>query len=159
MAYSFKPATISKAGFAFCRIVIASLIILAIVFQNIWLLVAETVIMLWSAIVKVERAPLILLWKYTFGKIKSSENEIVDERGIFVSHLVAVGFTCLCIALILCCSIAGWIVTGLFAILQISAACGFCSALKLYTCMNNGTCCRVGKKVKAIKDKHEGKNV
>ncbi|MDL2235806.1 DUF4395 family protein [Christensenellaceae bacterium OttesenSCG-928-L17] len=153
MAYTFKPAKITKGSFAFCRITIASLIILAILFQNIWFLVAETILMLLSAIFKVERAPLILLWRYTVEKIKPGKPEIVDERGIFVSHLVAVCFSCLCISLVLINPIIGWITTGIFAILQISAACGFCSALKLYTCMNNGTCCRVGKKVKKTKDK------
>lgn len=157
MAYAFKPAKITKGSFAFCRITIASLIILAIVFQNVWLLVAEAIIMLLSAIFKVEHAPLILLWKYTVEKIKPGKPEVVDERGIFVSHLVAVFFSCLCIALVLINPLVGWIVTGVFAILQISAACGFCSALKLYTCMNNGTCCRVGKKVKKTKDKLEGR--
>ena len=162
MACAFKPATITKGSFAFCRVTIASLIILAIVFRNVWFLVAEAVIMLLSAILKVEHAPLILLWKYTVEKVRPSKPEVVDERGIFVSHLVAVGFSALCIGLVFLAPLAGWIVTGLFAVLQISAACGFCSALKLYTCMNNGNCCRVGKKVKKTKEsleKRKKKNV
>ena len=155
MACEFKPATISKGSFAFCRITVASLIILSIVFQNIWFLVAETVIMLLSAIFKVEKSPLILLWKHTVERIFPSKSEIVDERGIYISHLVAVGFSGLCIGLTAWNPLIGWIVTGLFAILQISAACGFCSALKLYTCMNNGTCCRFGKKLKETKERLE----
>lgn len=150
---SFKPAMVSKGSFAFCRATIATLIVLSIVFQNIWLLTAEALIMLLSAIFKIEKAPLILLWKYTFGKIFKSKMEILDERGIYVSHITAVIFSCICIVLILLFPLAGWFVTGLFAILQISAACGFCSALKLYTCMNNGTCCKFGKKIKKLSEK------
>jgi hypothetical protein len=102
---------------------------------------------------KVEKAPLILLYKYTVDKIKQSKNIIVDEKGIFFSHLVGAIFSIVCIALLYFTNpIIAWVVTGLFAVLQTSAACGFCSALKLYTCMINGTCCRVGKFAKKVKD-------
>jgi hypothetical protein len=150
---AFKPATISKGSFAFCRIVVAGLLWLSIILRIKWLVGVVFLIMLFSAILKVEKAPLILLYKYTVDKIKQSENVIVDEKGIYVSHLAGAIFSIVCLVLLYFANpIAAWIVTGLFAVLQTSAACGFCSVLKLYACMTNGTCCRVGKFAKKVKD-------
>lgn len=149
----FKPATITKGSFAFCRIVVAGLLWLSIILQIKWLVGVVFLIMFLSAIFKVEKAPLILLYKYTVDKIKPSEKVIVDEKGIYVSHLVGAIFSVICLALLYFANtVAAWVVTGLFAILQTSAACGFCSALKLYTCMTSGNCCRVGKFAKKAKD-------
>ena len=149
----FKPATISKGSFAFCRIVVAGLLWLSVILQIKWLVGVVFLIMLFSAIFKVEKAPLILLYKFTADKIKPSENIIVDEKGIFVSHLVGAFFSVVCLALLYFVNpLAAWIVTGLFAALQTLAACGFCSALKLYTCMVSGNCCRFGKFAKKVKD-------
>ncbi|MCL1793868.1 MAG: DUF4395 family protein [Oscillospiraceae bacterium] len=149
----FEPAEISKGSFAFCRIVVAGLLWLSIVLQTKWLVGAVFLIMALSAIFKVEKAPLILLYKYTADKIRPSGKVIVDKKGIFFSHLVGAIFSVVCLALLCFANqIAAWVATGLFAALQTSAACGFCSALKLYSCMTNGTCCRVGKFAKKVKD-------
>ena len=149
----FKPAIISKGSFAFCRIVVAGLLWLSILLQIKWLVGAVFLIMLFSAIFKVEKAPLILLYKHTVDRIKQSENVVVDEKGIYVSHIVGAIFSIICLALLYFANpIAAWIVTGLFAILQTSAACGFCSALKLYTCITSGNCCRVGRFAKRMND-------
>lgn len=154
-----NPATISKGSFAFCRIVIAGLLWLAILLQIKWLIGVVFIIMLCSAIFKVEKAPLILLYKYTVDKIHPSKNVIVDEKGIFVSHLVGTIFAAICLSILYFVNnLAGWIVTGVFAILQTSAACGFCSALKLYTCMTGGNCCRVGRFAKKHMDKQQLKS-
>ena len=153
MAAPFKPATISKGSFAFCRVVVAGLLWLSIVLQIKWLVGLVFLIMLFSALLKVEKAPLILLYAYTVDKIHRSENVIVDERGIFVSHVVGAIFAALCLGLLYFAHpIMAWITTGVFALLQTSAACGFCSALKLYTCMTNGNCCRIGRFAKKATD-------
>ena len=149
----FKPAIISKGSFAFCRIVIAALLWISVIFQLKWLVGSVFLIMLISAILKVEKAPLILLFKYTADKFIKSEHIIVDEKGIFVSHLTGTIFSVICLILLYTANpVAAWILTGLFAILQTSAACGFCSALKLYSCMTSGNCCRVGRFAKKVKD-------
>lgn len=149
----FKPATISKGSFAFCRTTIAILLWISILLQIKWIVILVFVIMLFSAILKVEKAPLIILYKYTIGKWKVEENIVVDEIGIFVSHTVGAIFSFICVLLIYYSNVyVGWIVTFLFTILQTSAAFGFCSALKLYTCMAGGTCCRIGKRIKKVKN-------
>lgn len=149
----FKPVSISKASFAFCRIIIASLLWLSIIFQLKFLVILVFLIMLLSAILKVEKSPLIVLYKFTIEKIFSSKSTIVDEKGIFVSHLVGTIFSGLCLILLYFSNqTLAWIITGVFALFQTSAACGFCSALKLYTCMTGGNCCRLGKLVKKVRE-------
>ncbi|MCL2632426.1 MAG: DUF4395 domain-containing protein [Coriobacteriia bacterium] len=149
----FKPVSISKGGFAFCRVVVACMLWLSILIQSSWLVGVVFLIMLLSAIFKVEKAPLIQLYKHSIGKLRASENVIVDQNGIFFSHLVGAVFAALCFILTLTVRPkAAWVVTGLFAVLQTSAAFGFCSALKLYTCMVDGTCCRFGRFAKKVKD-------
>lgn len=154
MAASFKPVSISKGGFAFCRAIIASFVVLSVVPDlHLPMLVVTFAIMAISAILKVRRAPLILLYKYTIERFHPSGSIIVDENGIFFSHIVGAVFSVICLLVFRLNTVAGIIVTCLFAILQISAACGFCSALKLYTCMVGGNCCRFGRKIKNIKDR------
>ena len=150
---AFKPVNISKAGFVFCRITIAALLWIAAIFLNIWLVAVTLLIMLLSAVFKVERAPLILLWKHTAERFLPSSAEVVDERGIFVSHVTGAVFAALCLILWGFSPAAGRIATVIFALLQTSAACGFCSALKLYTCLTGGKCCRFGRHAKNWKDK------
>ena len=149
---SFKPVAISNAGFAFCRFTIASLLWLAVIFQNTMPIWAVLVLMLLSAILRVGRAPLILLWQYTVERFAPSRKVIVDENGLLFSHGVAVFFSALCLITIALTPLAGWVMTAAFALLQSVAACGFCSALKLYTCMTNGTCCRVGLFARKMRD-------
>lgn len=153
---SFKPVAISKGSFAFCRATVAVLLWASLVFHSDLLVVLVFFIMLFSAILKVSKAPLILLYKYTFDKIKPSETLIVDEKGIFFSHVVGAVFAFLCICLsYFAKGTVSVVVTVLFAILQTSAAFGFCSALKLYTCMNGGNCCRFGRFAKKVKKRRE----
>ena len=145
----FKPAAISKGSFAFCRAAVAILVWLAVFWQMKVFLFLVFLIMLLSALLKVEKAPLILLYQFTVDKIKPSPKIIVDERGIFISHLAGAAFALLCLLLTwFFDDPAPWRLTILFAILQTSAAFGFCSALKLYNCINGGTCCRFGKALK-----------
>lgn len=149
----FHPATISKGSFAFCRITVASMLWLAVALRSVWLVGAVCILMLASAVLKVERAPLIVLYRLTVDRIRPSANTIVDQNGIFFSHVVGTVFGALCIFLLLAVSpVIGWIATAAFALLQTAAACGFCSALKLYTCMVSGNCCRFGSMVKKVKD-------
>ena len=149
----FKPKTISKGSFAFCRIVIAGLLWFSIILQVKWPVGAVFLIMLFSALLKVDKAPLILLYKYTVDRIKPGKKIIVDENGIYISHLVGAIFSVVCLVLLYSSHpAAAWVATGLFAILQTSAACGFCSVLKLYTCMTGGNCCRAGRFAKRVKD-------
>ncbi len=149
----FRPVSISRGGFAFCRFVIAALVWLSIILKSTELLIVVFFIMALSTIFKVEKAPLVMIYKYTIERFIKSDKVIVDEKGIFLSHLIGSIFTVLCILLqYYGNSTVALCVTLAFAVLQTSAAFGFCSVLKLYNCMNNGTCCRVGKFAKKVRD-------
>lgn len=150
----FKPVSISKGGFAFCRTVIAALVVLSALPRLSWLLWVVFAVMAASAVLRVKKAPLIVLYQSIIEKNKAADTVIIDENGIFFSHVVGAVFSLLCLWLYRVNMVAGIVMTGLFAVLQISAACGFCSALKLYTCMVGGTCCRFGKALKKARDKN-----
>lgn len=149
----YKPVAISKGAFAFCRYSIAIMIWCALLFQAKGFVVGAFVILLFSYILKVQRAPLVFLYTVTIDKIIPSSKELVDEKGIRFAHLVGTIFSGLCcLFLFYIHPLTGWILTFLLAILKTSAAFGFCSALKLYTCMTGGNCCRVGRKIRRNKD-------
>ena len=147
-----KPVTVSRSGFAFCRFMVAALLWLAVLLWHIAPIVAVLFIMLFSALLRVQRAPLIVLWKYTAQGFFPEVNEIVDENGLLFSHIVATVFAALSLVLVAIVPLVGWIFTAAFALLQSVAACGFCSALKLYTCFTGGTCCRVGKAARKLSE-------
>jgi hypothetical protein len=148
----FRPVTITVGSFAFCRYTIAVLVWLSLLLQNKFFVVAAFVIMLLSMLLKVGRAPLIVLYRQTIDRIWPSAPVVVDEKGIRFAHTVGTVFSLLCIIVLYWGNpLAGWILTGVLAILKTSAALGFCSALKLYNCMAGGTCCRVGKLARKIR--------
>lgn len=147
--WEYKPVVISSGSFAFCRYTIAILVWLGLLFTNIWFIVGVTLLMLLSVILKVQRAPLVWLYAHSMDRIMTSSEVVVDEKGIRFAHGVAAIMGSLCIVLFFVApSIVVWSVVGIFAMLKTMAAFGMCSALKLYSCMANGTCCRVGKKIR-----------
>jgi len=148
----YKPVTISKGSFAFCRFSVAILLWSGVALQSKELIVLTTAILLLSYILKVGRAPMIVLYKFTIDKLFPTEGVLVDEKGIQFAHLVGtiVGLAA-CLVLYFVNDFAGWIITIVLAILKTSAAFGFCSALKLYSCMTGGNCCRVGLFARRIK--------
>lgn len=149
----FKPVTISKGAFVFCRYTIAIILWVALILQAKVLVVVCFLIFLLSYILKVKRAPLIVLYTYTIDMMFPSSKELLDEKGIRFAHLIGAVVSGLCCLLLYYVnSPAGWVLTVLLAILNTSAAFGFCSALKLYNCMAGGSCCRVGRAVRRKSD-------
>ncbi len=148
-----KPVSVSKGAFAFCRYSIALLLWVAVIFRMKELVLAAFIILTLSVILKVKRAPLIVLYTYTVDKLFPTGQVILDEKGIRFAHAVGAVVSGLCLILLYFISPrAGWALTVLLAVLKTSAAFGFCSALKLYQCVNGGTCCRVGKLAQKLKN-------
>ena len=150
----FKPVTISKGAFAFCRSTIAVMFWAALLLQLKGLVFAGFVILILSYLLKVKKAPLIVLYSLTIDKIAPSTKIVVDEKGIRFAHLVGTVFSGVCTLLLYYVNTpAGWAMTFLLAIMNTSAAFGFCSALKLYGCMTGGTsCCRMGRRIRKYKN-------
>jgi len=148
-----KPVSISKGAYAFCRYTIALILWCSVIFRLKELVLGAFIILLLSAILKVRNAPLIVFYTYTIDKIFPSRKVIIDEKGIRFAHIVGTVVSLMCLMLLYFGNpLSGWILTVFLAILKTSAAFGFCSALKLYQCMNGGNCCRVGKFVRKIKN-------
>jgi hypothetical protein len=148
-----KPVSVSKGAFAFCRYSIALLLWVAVILRMKELVLAAFIILTLSVILKVKRAPLIVLYTYTVDRLFPAGQVILDEKGIRFAHAVGAVMSGLCLILLYFISPrAGWALTVLLAVLKTSAAFGFCSALKLYQCVNGGTCCRVGKLAQKLKN-------
>ncbi len=146
-----KPVEITNASFNFCKYSIAATLWFSIIFRSIGLLCFAIVILVFSAILGVNRAPLIVLYRKTIEYFIPSAKIYVNENAVRFAHIIGAIFGVIGVVLILYVdSLIGWIFIGLLAILKTSGAMGFCGAMKLYDCLNNsnGQCCRVGKKIK-----------
>jgi hypothetical protein len=147
----FRPVELSGGAFNFCKYGIASLLWLSIILQSKLIVGICFAILVLSAILKVRRAPLVLLYTFTLDKLIKSKRIVLDERAVRFAHIVGAVFSGIALVfLYLIHPMAGWIITGVLALLKTSGAMGYCGAMKLYSCLNNpnGQCCRVGKKVK-----------
>jgi len=148
----FRPVSLPSGAFAFCRTTIAILFWISLVTQSQTVVWIGFLILLISGIMTVRYAPLILVWRYLFDRFFATQPEVVDATGIRFSHFVGAGFAAIALLFFtLKWILAGWITVFILAVLQTSAAFGFCSALKLYQCMTGGSCCRVGKAVRKMK--------
>ncbi len=139
---NYKPVSISKASFAFCRFGVAILVWLSFLLKSEVILGLVCLIFLLSAILKVKRAPMIRLCDVTINRIKKAPEVLVDENSIFFAHLVGLFFSLICLALVLFIDKNSvWYSVLILAILKTVAAFGFCPASKLYNCVLNGNCC------------------
>jgi len=144
----YKPVSISKASFAFCRYSVAVLVWASLIFQIKWIMVLVFFILALSALLKIQKAPMILLYKYTIGKIIKSKDEILNENAMRFAHTMGTILSFICILfLYFINAYAGWILVLCFAVLKTVSAFGMCPASKLYECMGNKSCCAFAKKL------------
>lgn len=151
MLKGYKMVEVPINAFNFCKFSLAGLLWASLVLRSVPLLLITASILLVSYIFKVRQAPLVWFYLNTFEKRKPSKGILIDENAVAFAHLV--GFLMACVALIFLYvkqPLIGWTVVGILALLKTSGACGYCGAMKLYSCMNNpeGDCCRVGNKLK-----------
>ncbi|MDF2890608.1 MAG: hypothetical protein K0R80_975 [Clostridia bacterium] len=147
----YRPVEVSNGAFNFCKYGIATLLWLSIIVQSKLLVGICFAILVLSAIFKVKKAPLVMLFTRTADYFIKSKRIILDERAVRFAHIVGAVFSGIAlIFLYFIHPLTGWIITGILALLKTSGAMGYCGAMKLYSCLNNpnGQCCRVGKKVK-----------
>ncbi|MDR1729854.1 MAG: DUF4395 domain-containing protein [Prevotellaceae bacterium] len=139
---SYKPVSIPKGAFIFCRYGIAALVWISFFLQSKSVLIFVCLIFLLSVILKIKRAPMIWFYSVTFDKIKKSADVLVDENAMRFAHtlgfLLSAG--CLSAVTLIHCS-GAWYAVLAFALLKTVSAVGFCPASKLYDCMLNGNCC------------------
>ena len=106
-----KIVSISKGAFAFCRWSIAILVLVALFFKIKWLVIVIFFIFLLSAIFKIQRAPLILIYSYTIDKIFPSKKEVLNEKAMRFAHSLGTVLSGICVLLIYSpYEFLGWIV-------------------------------------------------
>jgi hypothetical protein len=143
----YKPVSVSKSAFAFCRLGLAALVWLSLAFHSKPILILVFTIFLLSAILKIKKAPLILLYSYTVNKIIISKDEVLNEKSMRFAHIMGSAFSLICIIILyLVSEKAGWIAVLVFALLKSISAFGFCPASKLYECSMSNSCCAFAKK-------------
>jgi hypothetical protein len=143
-----KPVLVTKAAFNFCKYSMATLLWISLIFNSEALVILAFMILVISALVKVQKSPFVQLYIHTFGKVFKSEEVVIEENSIWFAHTVGAVFTGLGILIFQFSNpLIGWGVIGLLAFMKTIASFGFCGAAKLYTCITNpeGKCCRVGK--------------
>ena len=151
MKISYRPVSVSKGAFVFCRYSIAILVWVAFILRNPWILALVGAIMFFSALLKIRRAPLIVLYGYTIDKIWRSPKEILNESAMRFAHILATGLSVICLVFILFInSHVGWFLAFCFAILKTVSAVGFCPASKLYECAGSDKCCSFAKGIKKV---------
>jgi hypothetical protein len=144
----YKPVSVSKNAFAFCRYGIAVLIWLSLIFQIKWLVLIVFLIFAVSVILKIQKSPMIVFYNFIFGKLIKSKEEILNESAMSFSHTVGAVLSFVCLLFLYFINVKmGWELVFLFAILKTISAFGVCPASKLYECMGGKSCCAFIKKV------------
>ncbi|MGE5473362.1 MAG: DUF4395 family protein [Ignavibacteriales bacterium] len=142
-----RPVSVSKGAFIFCKWTVAIIIWAGLIFKLKWMIVLSFAILAFSALLKIQKAPLIFLYTQTINRIFKSTDEILDECGMRFAHTMGSVLTLICIVLLYFVNdTAGWVMVFIVAIAKTAGAMGFCTALKLYGCMSSGGCCRLTRK-------------
>jgi hypothetical protein len=148
MKISYRPVSVPKYAFVFCRYTVAILVWLAFIWRDWRILALVGLIMFFSALLKIRRAPLIVLYKYSVNKIFRSPEEILNESAMRFAHTLATILSVICLAALYINPHVGWALVLFFAVLKTISAVGFCPASKLYECAGSDKCCSFAKNLK-----------
>ena len=133
--------TVQNNAFVFCRYSLAVMVWAALLFRNVYVLAAVFVILALSALLKVERAPMVWVYTNTAGRFVESRDVVLDVRAMQVSHFAGAVLALVALVLVAANSPAAWPFVAAFALLKTTSALGFCPAYKLYGCAVKGGCC------------------
>jgi hypothetical protein len=140
------PVPVSQGGFLFCRWGTAILVWTAFITRSLVPLWLAALIFLFSALLKIGRAPMIWLYRQTMDRIWSSGVVVLDERAMRFAHGLGTILTGACLVLGYA---APWPVARgailALALAKTISALGFCPAARLYTCLQSGNCCRLSR--------------
>ncbi len=127
-------------AFRFCKLTVTLLIWLSFAFKSPALLAIAGLILLFSAILKIQRAPLIVLYRVTIEKWKPSAGKMVSEQSMRFAHTLGTILSAACLAICLLFPTVGWWYVLGFAILKTISMLGFCPGEALYSCVAEGSC-------------------
>jgi len=139
----YKPVSVPRGGFAFCRYGVAALLWVGYLWRQEWVIMLAAGILALSAMLGVGRAPMILLYKWTAEKIHPWRQEVLDEYGMRFAHTL--GTVLLGIGLLLLhlfpLQQTGWIFLFWVAAFKTIGAFGFCAASCMYNTLFHGSSC------------------
>jgi hypothetical protein len=142
-----KPVSVPNAAFNFCKYTVAIILWVAFFLKLKVMVGIAFLILALSAILKIKKAPLVFLYTHTINKLFKSENVVLDENGMRFAHTMGSVLTFICLILLYFVNdTAGWVMTFIVCLAKTAGALGFCTALKLYGCLNSSTCCSEVKK-------------
>ena len=137
-----KPVEISAHGFAWCRWGVAALVWLTLIFNTPGPLAVGTVILIFSALLKIRNAPMIWLHRVTLGRFIPGPSVVLDENAMAFAHGLGSVLAVLCLVLWYTAPAPiPWAATAILGIAKAAGAAGYCSGVKLYQCMHSDTCC------------------
>lgn len=137
-----RNVTVQDNAFVFCRYSVAVLVWSSLVFRSIYPLWAVLAVMALSAVLGVDRAPLVWLWTNTLGRVVPSKDVVLDLRGMRISHAVASGLAVIAIIGVWREQPWAWWFVGGLALLKTFSAVAGCPLYKLYGCtIGGGKCC------------------
>jgi len=151
MKISYRPVPVPRFAFVFCRYSVTILVWLAFIWRDWRVLGLAGLIMFFSAVLKIRHAPMILLYKYTFGIFLKSPVEIVNENAMRFAHVLATIISAGSLLLVFVAPAVGWTLVLGFAVFKSFSAAGFCPASKLYECAGSDKCCAFAKGIKGTK--------
>lgn len=134
-------AIVQRNAFIFCRYSVAALIWVALLLQNVWVLLAVFLILAASALLTVRRAPMIVLWTLTLARIFPSDEDVLDIKAMRFAHGMGAMFALIGLSLVWHGNPFAWWFVGGFAVLKTTSALGWCPAYKLWGCLSKGGCC------------------
>jgi hypothetical protein len=139
---------IRKDAFAFCRYGVMVLVWIAFIFKIKWLVLLVFGILVLSAILGVQYAPMILLYNYTVGLFFKFKTESLGISGMRFAHTLGSFLSGLAVLFLFFWNVKiGWSITLFLAIMKTISALGLCPAYKLYNCMKSGGCCSFTKRL------------
>ena len=141
---------VPKHAFIFCRYSVAVLVWLGWLLRAKEAIVAAFAVLALSALLKVRRAPMILLYQHTLGRWVPSAEVELDVRAMRFAHTLGAVFALACVILLYFVrERSGWGLTLLFAIVKTISALGVCPAYKLYGCATSGSCCAFTRRLRS----------
>lgn len=127
-------------AFRFCKIAVTLMVWLAFAFKSYIFLVLVLFVLLLSALLKIKKAPMIILYSYTIERLFPSKVIEVNESGLRFAHLLGACLSVICLAITIFFPVIGWWYVLGFAILKTISMLGFCPGEAIYSCYKNGTC-------------------
>lgn len=148
-----RMVKVYRQSVAFCKYFIAGILWLAVVLMSVVPVYIVLAIFIASALLGVNRAPLVVFFNKTFAKRIKTDEEYINVYSMRFAHLVGTAFCVFAlISYYLNGRILALVLIIILAIMQTIASAGYCSAQKLYECVIcNSNCCRIGKRIKRVK--------